>query len=284
GPAGHPRAHAAQSAHRRRHLAHHRHRHESWSDRPRAGRSGDHCTIESARIALATFDGSGLPTLTATPSAIRTSARSTGSSILLRASSASANSRPSRSATSRTSGAPAKRNGAELGSDLAHLRNVVAYLKDLGVNAVEIMPLSNVGSSVDWGYLPIGYFGVDERVGKRSDFQALVDICHQHGIAVIVDVVYGHTGVDFPYYDAYTRLQYRENPFMGPFAKDYFSNFGKRTDYNRQLTRDYFFRSTITGSTPITSTVSVTIACQIIGTARWASAMPASFTRPISSP
>ena len=32
-----------------------------------------------------------------------------------------------------------------------------------------------------------------------------------------------------------------ENPFMGPFAKDYFSNFGKSTDFNRQLTRDYFF-------------------------------------------
>ncbi len=103
------------------------------------------------------------------------------------------------------------------------------------------MPLSNVGNSVDWGYLPIGYFGVDERFGKRSDFQQLVDICHQHGIAVIVDVVYGHAGVDFPYYDAYTRLKYRENPFMGPFAKDYFRNFGKSTDFNRAITRDYFF-------------------------------------------
>src|SRR5262249_61407186 len=43
---------------------------------------------------------------------------------------------------------------------------------------------ANVGTSVDWGYLPIGYFGVDERFGNRSDFQALVDLCHQHGIAV----------------------------------------------------------------------------------------------------
>jgi 1,4-alpha-glucan branching enzyme len=68
----------------------------------------------------------------------------------------------------------------------------------------------------------------------------MVDIAHQHGIAVIVDVVYGHCGVDFPYYDAYTRLQYHDNPFMGPFAKDLFSNFGKSTDFNRQLTRDYF--------------------------------------------
>jgi maltooligosyltrehalose trehalohydrolase len=132
-------------------------------------------------------------------------------------------------------------NIAEIGGDLERARRLMAYLKDLGVNAIEIMPLSNVSSSIDWGYLPIGYFGVDERFGRRSDFQGLVDVCHQHGIAVIIDVVYGHTGVDFPYYDAYTRLQYRENPFMGPFAKDYFSNFGKSTDFNRQLTRDYFF-------------------------------------------
>lgn len=132
-------------------------------------------------------------------------------------------------------------NIAELGGDLDRTRNLMAYLSDLGVNAVEVMPLSNVAASVDWGYLPIGYFGVDERFGKRSDFQQMVDVAHQHGIAVIVDVVYGHTGVDFAYFDAYARLQYRENPFMGPFAKDYFSNFGKSTDFNRQLTRDYFF-------------------------------------------
>ena len=117
----------------------------------------------------------------------------------------------------------------------------MAYLSRPRRERIEVMPLSNVAASVDWGYLPIGYFGVDERFGKRSDFQQMVDVAHQHGIAVIVDVVYGHTGVDFPYYDAYTRLRYRENPFMGPFAKDYFSNFGKSTDFNRQLTRDYFF-------------------------------------------
>jgi maltooligosyltrehalose trehalohydrolase len=132
-------------------------------------------------------------------------------------------------------------NVAELGGDLQHARHLMAYLRDLGVNGIEVMPLSNVGVSVDWGYLPIGYFGVDERMGRRSDFQRLVDVAHQYGIAVIVDVVYGHTGTDFPYYDAYTRLRYRENPFMGPFSKDYFSNFGRSTDFNRSLTRDFFY-------------------------------------------
>src|SRR5829696_4290347 len=132
-------------------------------------------------------------------------------------------------------------NVAEFGADLDRTRDVLSYLKDLGINGIEVMPLSNVGTSVDWGYLPIGYFGVDERFGKRSDFQQLVDLAHQHGIAVIVDAVYGHAGIDFPYFDAYTRLRYDENPFMGPFAKDYFSSFGKSTDFRRPLTRDYFF-------------------------------------------
>jgi len=132
-------------------------------------------------------------------------------------------------------------NIAELGGDIERTDELIAYLGDLGVNAIEVMPLSNVAVSVDWGYLPIGYFGVDERFGKRSNFQQLVDTAHRHGIAVVVDAVYGHTGVDFPYYDLYKRLGYHENPFMGPFAKDYFSNFGKSTDFRRQLTQDYFF-------------------------------------------
>jgi len=132
-------------------------------------------------------------------------------------------------------------NVAELGGDLERTRDLMAYLADLDVNAIEAMPLSNVALSVDWGYLPIGYFGVDERFGGPQAFQQFVDEAHQRGLAVIVDMVYGHTGVDFPYFDAYTRLRYRDNPFMGPFAKDYFSSFGKSTDFNRQLTREYFF-------------------------------------------
>jgi len=129
-------------------------------------------------------------------------------------------------------------NIAEFAGDIDRACLVLDYLADLGINAIEVMPLSNVALSVDWGYLPIGYFGVDERFGKRCDFQRLVDEAHQRGIAVIVDMVYGHTGSDFPYQDLYARLQYRENPFMGPFGEDYF---GCSTDFNRPLTRDYFF-------------------------------------------
>lgn len=112
------------------------------------------------------------------------------------------------------------------------------YLKDLGVNCLELMPVSNVLSTIDWGYLPVGYFGVDERFGKRRDMQRLVDAAHQRGIAVILDSVYGHTSDIFTYSYVYKKLKFSENPFMGSFSKDYF---GESTDYNREFTRNFFF-------------------------------------------
>ena len=126
----------------------------------------------------------------------------------------------------------------EFGGSVEGTLDKLDYLADLGVNCLEVMPVSNVSGTVDWGFLPIGYFGVDERFGKRRDFQAFVDAAHQRGIAVIVDSVYGHAAPEFPYAYVYKRLNYHENPFMGPFAKDYF---GEGTDFSRAYTRDFFF-------------------------------------------
>ena len=114
----------------------------------------------------------------------------------------------------------------------------LGFLADLGVNCLEIMPVSNVSMQVDWGFLPIGYFGVDERFGNRSDMQRLIEAAHQRGLAVILDAVYGHTAADFPYSELYRRLGYRENPFLGAFAKDLF---GESTDFARKFTQDFFF-------------------------------------------
>jgi maltooligosyltrehalose trehalohydrolase len=127
-------------------------------------------------------------------------------------------------------------NLAEFGGDVDGAIERLGYLQDLGINAIEVMPVSNVALDVDWGYLPLGYFGIDERFGRRSDFQRFVAEAHRRGIAVVVDAVYGHTADDFGYQYLYRRLG-RENPFMGAFAKDYF---GCSTDFARPLTRDYF--------------------------------------------
>ena len=126
----------------------------------------------------------------------------------------------------------------EFGGSIEETIQRLDYLQDLGINCVELMPVSNVSNTVDWGFLPIGYFGVDERFGKRRDMQRLIDEAHKRGIAVILDVVYGHASDYFPYFYVYNRLNYYENPFMGPFAKDYF---GQSTDFNRKFTRDFFF-------------------------------------------
>jgi len=126
----------------------------------------------------------------------------------------------------------------EFGGDIDKTIARLDYLADLGITGIELMPVSNVSNVVDWGFLPIGYFGVDERFGKRRDLQRLIDAAHQRGIAVILDSVYGHTSESFPYSYLYRKLAYRENPFMGAFAKDYF---GESTDFNRAFTRDFFF-------------------------------------------
>lgn len=126
----------------------------------------------------------------------------------------------------------------EFGIDIDRTIERLDYLADLGVNCIEIMPVSNVAMTVDWGFLPIGYFGVDERFGKRKDLQKLIDAAHQKKIAVILDAVYGHTAESFPYSYVYKKLAYDENPFMGTFAKDLF---GESTDFNRKFTQDFFF-------------------------------------------
>ncbi|HEY5989680.1 MAG TPA: alpha-amylase family glycosyl hydrolase [Streptosporangiaceae bacterium] len=132
-------------------------------------------------------------------------------------------------------------NLAEFHVDLAGAIERLDYLADLGVNCLSIMPVTNVASQVDWGYLPVGYFGVDERFGGGDSFKAFVDAAHARGLAVIVDAVYGHASrALFAYQYLYDRLGYNENPFMGPFAKDYFANQGASTDFSRPLVQDFF--------------------------------------------
>jgi len=127
---------------------------------------------------------------------------------------------------------------SEFGGDIDRTIARLDYLADLGVNGIEVMPVSNTANTVDWGFLPIGYFGVDERFGSRKDLQRFIDAAHQRGIAVILDAVYGHTSESFPYSYLYRRLGFNDNPFMGLFAKN---DFGESTDFRQAFTRNFFF-------------------------------------------
>ncbi len=125
----------------------------------------------------------------------------------------------------------------EFRDDLDRTIRELPYLADLGINCIEVMPVSNVLSTIDWGYDPIGYFCVAERFGRTADFQHFVDSCHQNGIAVIVDSVYGHTGGDFAYTQLYSALQNDlPNPFNGANG-----DYGILNDFSKRLTQDYYY-------------------------------------------
>lgn len=69
---------------------------------------------------------------------------------------------------------------------------LIPYLLDLGVNAVELMPMFQFDGSLSWGYGSSHFLAIDSTAGGRDGLKQFVKACHQHGIAVLMDVVYNH--------------------------------------------------------------------------------------------
>jgi 1,4-alpha-glucan branching enzyme len=68
------------------------------------------------------------------------------------------------------------------------------HLKELGVNALEVMPIAEFPGGYSWGYNPSQMFAVESDYGRPRTFREFVNEAHDRGIAVIVDVVYNHMG------------------------------------------------------------------------------------------
>ncbi len=68
------------------------------------------------------------------------------------------------------------------------------YLRWLGVNTIEIMPVAEFAGDYSWGYNPAHIFAVGNTYGGPDELKRLVKAAHEHGIAVIMDVVYNHFG------------------------------------------------------------------------------------------
>ena len=73
------------------------------------------------------------------------------------------------------------------------------HLLELGVNAIEIMPVSQFPGNRNWGYDGVDLYAVHNGYGGPEGFRNLVDACHKKGIAVILDVVYNHFGPEGNY-------------------------------------------------------------------------------------
>ena len=68
------------------------------------------------------------------------------------------------------------------------------YLRDLGISAVQVMPPFEFAGDVSWGYNPAHLFAIESGYGGPDAFKRFIKAAHEHGIAVIVDVVYNHLG------------------------------------------------------------------------------------------
>lgn len=77
------------------------------------------------------------------------------------------------------------------------------YLRDLGINAIEIMPVAQFPGSRNWGYDGVFPFAVQHSYGGADGLKRLVNAAHEHGIAIILDVVYNHQGPEGNYLGEY---------------------------------------------------------------------------------
>ena len=82
------------------------------------------------------------------------------------------------------------------GGDLQGIINAVPYIKELGCNAIWMTPIFESGTGNEkldaTGYFAMDYFNIDDQFGTMEKFDELVEVCHDEGIAVILDGVFGH--------------------------------------------------------------------------------------------
>ncbi len=91
-------------------------------------------------------------------------------------------------------------------SDLSNINTVldsIGYFQELGINAIELMPINEFEGNDSWGYNPSFYFAADKYYGTKNDYKKFIDVCHKHGIAVIIDMVLNHSFGQSPFVQMY---------------------------------------------------------------------------------
>lgn len=114
------------------------------------------------------------------------------------------------------------------------------YLENLGINAIELMPIMEFSGNDSWGYNPIFYFGVDKAYGTKNKLKELVDKAHAKGIAVILDMVLNQADYEFPYVKMYWQngKPAPDNPWFNQDATHPFSvffDFNHESQYTKNL-------------------------------------------------
>ena len=119
-------------------------------------------------------------------------------------------------------------------------------LQELGVNAIELMPVQEFDGNSSWGYNPCSFFALDKAYGTREDYKKFIDECHKRGIAVFFDVVYNHATGNFPlaklYWSGSNTAE--NNPWFNVKAKHDFNVFHD-INHESEFIRNYFKKNLV---------------------------------------
>ena len=126
--------------------------------------------------------------------------------------------------------------------DWQTLTDTLNYLENLGVNAIELMPVNEFEGNLSWGYNPSFYFAPDKYYGPADDLKAFIDSCHGRNMAVILDMVLNHSFGQSPmvrlYWDEANERPSAENPWYNPVpTHDY--NVGYDFNHESVHTRNF---------------------------------------------
>ncbi|MBD8269026.1 malto-oligosyltrehalose trehalohydrolase [Pseudomonas fluorescens] len=113
----------------------------------------------------------------------------------------------------------------------AEVEKHLPRLAELGVTAIELMPLAQFPGERNWGYDGVLPYAPQATYGSPEQLKHLIDSAHGHGLAVILDVVYNHFGPDGNYLGQYAK---------GFFQEDVHTPWGAGIDFERREVRDFF--------------------------------------------
>ena len=124
--------------------------------------------------------------------------------------------------------------------------DTLSYLKGLGINAIELMPVNEFEGNLSWGYNPDFYFAVDKYYGTKNKFKELIDVCHQNGIAVIMDIVLNHSYGQSPLVQLYLNRETwqvtSQNPWYNVTSPNPDYSWGYDFNHESSQTRDFVDR------------------------------------------
>ena len=122
----------------------------------------------------------------------------------------------------------------------------IGYLKNLNINAIELMPIMEFDGNNSWGYNPSFHYALDKAYGTQNKFKEFVDVCHQNGIAVILDIALNHATGRSPLVrlwnndpdgDGYGSVA-TNNPYFNTTARHSYSVF---EDFNHSLASTRYY-------------------------------------------